>query len=491
MAVKVAEGEIVIKTQGASRGTNRLTNDLSSLSKQSRETGRQLSQSEKEVQRFGMGLVSATSNASALSASLRFAGKAGGVALGFAVVARATIGFVQQMQDLRIESEKTSMTLAETFRSGMLSKSSQDITNTIEGMGRQIKDLELETTKLDVWKEVRIWIEQASKALGINLDLQTKNTEKAIAEAKAYKDRLEKERSRLKVIETIVRIGDRSAKITEDELALKVSSVNLDRARWRYTLLWAKNEENGFQSARGLGEEQQDSYATQSESLVIAKEQYKYQGAILDTRIAEFDQLQAYADKIKDVEKIESARTDLMQARVKKQEAEISLIKEIRSENAKLLAGTEAGKTAMNAAKAKVAIKDKQAGFRSEESAVRARQESENAKRLKSGDSTKLSMENIRTMMAEEAVGLRTPEMPALGFQPPGAIPNGMTGGLGNGMKAEMRAVPSATGLPTSGQPATPAEATSKPTASLDTLIKAFNDLASVLKQAPLVTSAA
>ena len=102
MSVRVAEGEIVIKTQGASRNTNRLTKDLGGLSKQSRETGRQLSHSEKEIQRFGLGMVSATSNAAALSASLRFAGKAGGVALGFAVLARGTIAFVQQMQDLSI-----------------------------------------------------------------------------------------------------------------------------------------------------------------------------------------------------------------------------------------------------------------------------------------------------------------------------------------------------------------------------------------------------
>jgi len=493
MAVKVAEGEIVIKTQGASRGTNRLTNDLSSLSKQSRETGRQLSHSEKELQRFGMGMVSATSNASALSASLRFAGKTGGVALGMAVIARATIGFVQQMQDLRIESEKTSMTLAETFRSGMLSKSSQDITNTIEGMNRQIKDLELETTKLDVWKDIRKLIEAASEKLGVNLDLQTKNTEKAIEEAKAYKEKLEKEKNRLKTIERIVRFADHSAKIAEDELAISESAIKLDAEKSKYTTEENEKKKKGLLITQRLGKEDKSKSVVlkQSEGLSIAEKQYEYQNSILATREQEFKALSVVADKLKDAEKIDAARSDLMKARVNAQQAELGLIKQMRTEQAKQLGGSQAGQQALQSATGRKAIVDKQAGFKAEEAAVLARQQSENAQRRARGERTPLSMQNIRDRMAEEAVGLKTPPLPSNALQTIGKGTNGLRGGLGNGMRAEMKAVSGATALPTSGQPATPAEETSKPTASLDTLIKAFNDLASVIKQAPLVTSAA
>jgi len=170
MSVSVAEGEIVIKTQSASRNTNRLTNDLKGLSRQSRETGRQLSSSEKEIQRFGLGMVSATSNAAALSASLRFAGKSGAVALGFAVLARGTIGFVQQMQDLRLESERTSKSLSDTFKAGMLSKSSDEAKQSAKSIGDQIFDLEQKTQRLDVWKQVRKWIEAAAGQMGVMLD---------------------------------------------------------------------------------------------------------------------------------------------------------------------------------------------------------------------------------------------------------------------------------------------------------------------------------
>jgi hypothetical protein len=493
MAVKVAEGEIVIKTQGASRGTNRLTSDLGALSKQSRETGRQLSHAEKEVQRFGLGVVSATSNASALSAVLRFAGKTGGVALGFAVAARATIGFVTQMQDLRIESEKTSMSLAETFRGGMLSKSSVDITNTIEGMNRQIQDLTLETTKLDVWKDIRKLVEAGAAKLGITLDLQTKNTEKAIEEAKAYKKRLEDEKQRLRLIEASIKFGDQGVRIAEDELAISESKIKLDQARSKYTTQENIEKQKGLKITKQLGKEDKSGsiIIKQSEALSIAQEQYKYQNSILDSREAEYSVLSKIADKIKDAEKLDSARTDLMKARVAAQQAELNLITQIRAEQAKQLGGSQAGRQALQSATGRKAIVDKQAGFKTEESAVLARQQSENAQRMARGERTPLSMQNIRDRMAEEAVGLRTPPLPSNALQMPGKGVNGLTGGLGNGMKAEIKAVPSATGLPTSGQPATPAEATSKPTASLDTLIKAFNDLASVLKQAPLVTSAA
>jgi hypothetical protein len=493
MAVKVAEGEIVIKTQGASRGTNRLTNDLNSLSKQSRETGRQLSHSEKELQRFGMGMVSATSNAAGLSAALRFAGKTGGVALGLAVLARGTIGFVQQMQDLRIESEKTSMTLAETFRSGMLSKSSQDITNTIEGMGRQIKDLELETTKLDVWKDIRKLIEAASAKLGVNLDLQTKTTEKAIEEAKAYKVKLEAEKNRLKTIERIVRFADHSAKIAEDELALSESAIKLDAERSKYTTEENDQKKKGLLITQRLGKEDKSKTMVlkQSESLSIAQKQYEYQNSILSDREQEFKLLSLMADKLKDAEKIDAARNDLMKARVNAQQAELGLIKQMRTEQAKQLGGSQAGQQALQGATARKAIVDKKAGFKTEENAVLARQQSENAQRRARGESTPLSMQNIRDRMAEEAVGLRTPPVPSNALQTIGKGVNGLRGGLGNGMRAEIKPVSDATTLPTSAQPAVPAEATSKPTASLDTLIKAFNDLASVLKQAPLVTSAA
>ena len=487
MAVRVAEGEIVIKTQGASRGTNRLTNDLSALSKQSRETGRQLSNSEKEVQRFGLGMVSATSNASALSAALRFAGKTGGVALGLAVIARATIGFVQQMQDLRIESEKTSMTLAETFRGGMLSKSPQDITNTIEGMNRQIRELELETTKLDVWKDIRKFIEAAAEKLGVTLDLQTKTTENAIKQAKAYKEQLEAEKKRLKEIENAVRYADLFSKAAEETNAIAEASIKLEQAKSKYITGQQKAKERGLKISLGEENSTETIYINESETLAIAQKQYELQKQILDTREEELSRMQELATQNKDLATLEAVRSERAKSRVASTEAELKLIQAIRLEQKTQLGGSQAGRQALQNATERKARVDKQAAFKTEESAVLARQKSENAQRMARGERTPLSMQNIRDRMAEEAVGLRTPPIQTNNLQMPGATPNGLTGGI----KAEITPVRSATALPTSGQPVTPAEVTSKPTASLDSLLKAFNDLASTLKQAPLVTSAA
>jgi hypothetical protein len=165
----------------------------------------------------------------------------------------------------------------------MLSKSSQDITNTIEGMNRQIKDLELETTKLDVWKDIRKLIEAASEKLGVNLDLQTKNTEKAIEEAKAYKEKLEKEKNRLKAIERIVRFADQSAKIAEEELAISESAIKLDAEKSKYTTDENEKKKKGLLITQRLGKEDKSKSVVlkQSEGLSIAEKQYEYQNSIL------------------------------------------------------------------------------------------------------------------------------------------------------------------------------------------------------------------
>ena len=462
MSVKVAEGEIVIKTQGASRNTNRLTKDLSGLSRQSKETGRQLSHSEKEVQRFGLGLVSATSNASALSASLRFAGKAGPVALGLAVLARGTIGFVQQMQDLRLESEKTSKTLSDTFKAGMLSKSSDEAKASAKSIGDQIFDLEQKTQRLDVWKQVRKWVEGAAGQMGIALDLQTNLDEKAIENAKSKKAELEVLQKTLKTMERSVLAGNSLSKASEETFSIEEASTQLEKEKSKY-----------IQIGNSI---------LLKDSIGLAQKEYDVQSDILDIRTRELAEIEKIATRNEDMATLESVRTDRNKARVSALNSELNLIKTIRSEQGKILAGGTArgGQKALSDAERKKARIDKMAGLKTEETAVLARQKIENAKPSRAN--APASMDVIRRMMAEEAVGLKTPEIQKTGLGIATGAPNGM-GGAG-GLKTS---ITPATALPSTGGATIPTEAGGGSKDSTEKLIQTVQSLVDRMKTGVVV----
>ena len=466
MSVRVAEGEIVIKTQGASRNTNRLTKDLGGLSKQSRETGRQLSHSEKEIQRFGLGMVSATSNAAALSASLRFAGKAGGVALGFAVLARGTIAFVQQMQDLRLESERTSKSLSDTFRSGMLSKSSDEARASAKSIGDQIFDLEQKTQRLDVWKDVRKFIEAAGKQLGVTLDLQTDLDEKAIKNAKSKKADLEVLQKTLKTMEREVVAGNSLSKASEETFSIQEATSQLEKERSEYV--------------KEYNDKTDETYVSLKNSIELVQQEYDLQLNILDVRKRELAEVEKLATRNQDLATLEAVRTDRNKARVASLQAEQNLIKTIRSEQGKMLAGGgRGGRQALGEAEKTKARVDKKAAFRSEEEAVLARQKMENAK---PGMQNKpLSMSDVRRRMAEEAVGLRTPEIQGAGLgNPVGA--NGM-GGAG-GFKASI----TPTALPaTSGSAIPPQASSGSSNDSINKLVASVQSLVDRMKSGTMV----
>jgi hypothetical protein len=435
MSVRVAEGEIVIKTQNASRNTNRLTKDLDGLSRQSRETGRQLSHSEKEIQRFGLGMVSATSNAAALSASLRFAGKTGGVALGFAVLARGTIAFVQQMQDLRLESEKTSKSLSDTFRSGMLSKSSDEARASAKSIGDQIFDLEQQSQRLDVWKQVRKWIEGAAQAMGVTLDLNTSNLENSIKDGKQKKASLETEQKRLKAIEMSVLAGNSLSRAYEQTFSIEEASTQLSREKSKYIKI--------------------GNSILLKDSVSLSQKEYETQLLILDLRERDLAEIQKIATANKDLATLESVRTDRVKARIAALNSEQKLTKTIRSEQGKILEGSKGGRKALADAEKKKALVDKNAAFRTEEAAVLARQKMENAK--PGQENAPKSMDSIRRIMAEEAVGLRTPEIQSSGLGVAGGTPSGI-GGVGGFRKQISPVVQNASSLPTTGGASVPAQ---------------------------------
>jgi len=453
MSVRVAEGEIVIKTQSASRNTNRLTNDLKGLSRQSRETGRQLSSSEKEIQRFGLGMVSATSNAAALSASLRFAGKSGAVALGFAVLARGTIGFVQQMQDLRLESERTSKSLSDTFKAGMLSKSSDEAKQSAKSIGDQIFDLEQKTQRLDVWKQVRKWIEAAAGQMGVMLDLQTNLDEKAIENAKVKKAELETLQKTLKTIELSTHSADIFAKAMEETLSIEESSSALSREKSKY-----------IQIGNAI---------LLKSSLPIAQKEYETQLNILDVRENELKEIEKIATRNQDMATLESVRTDRNKARVALMSSELNLIKEIRTEQGNILKGSAAGRQALSSAEKRKKRQDEKAAYNTEEAAVEQRQKEENKKRV---GLPPLSKNNIRDMMAEEAVGLRTPPITT----PQAGIAAGIT---------QSPSAPTAAGLKTQITPV-PAEKSvipEKTSSSTDALIQSVKSLVDAIQSATYV----
>jgi len=466
MSVRVAEGEIVIKTQGASRNTNRLTKDLDGLSRQSKETGRQLSHSEKEIQRFGLGMVSATSNAAALSASLRFAGKTGGVALGFAVLARGTIAFVQQMQDLRLESEKTNKSLSDTFKAGLLSKSSDEAKASAKSIGDQIFDLEQKTQRLDVWKEVRKFIEAASQKLGVQLDLQTNLDEKAIENAKLKKADLEVLQKTLKTMEREVAAGNSMSKAAEETFAIQEASVQLEREKSKYIKTTNENTNEVF--------------TTLKNSIGSAQQEYDLQLNILSTRERELSVIEKIATRNQDLATLESVRTDRNKARIASLNSEQNLIKTIRSEQGRILMGSRGGQKALTQAQQKKERVDKQAAFRAEEEAVNARMKLENAKPGRK--SAPASADIIRMMMAEEAVGLRTPEIQGAGLGIAGGTPNGM-GGAG-GFRTSITPV---TALPSSGGASVPAGGGGGSESSTEKLIKTVQSLVDRMKSGTMV----
>ena len=456
MSVRVAEGEIVIKTQGASRNTNRLTKDLDGLSKQSRETGRQLSHSEKEIQRFGLGMVSATSNAAALSASLRFAGKAGGVALGFAVLARGTIAFVQQMQDLRLESERTSKSLSDTFRSGMLSKSSDEARASAKSIGDQIFDLEQKTQRLDVWKDVRKFIEAAGKQLGITLDLQTNLDEKAIENAKSKKADLEVLQKTLKTMEREVAAGNSMSKAAEETFLIQEATAQLEKERSKYVEKY--NDKTG------------ETYVSLKNSIDLVQQEYDLQLNILDVRQRELAEVEKLATRNQDLATLESVRTERNKARIASLNSEVNLIKTIRSEQGRILMGSRGGRQALAEAEKTKARVDKKAAFRSEEEAVLARQKMENAK---PGMQNKpLSMSDVRRRMAEEAVGLRTPEIQRAGIgNPTGTNGMGGAGGLKTSITPTILPATSGSAIPPQASAGNSNDSINKLVASVQSLV--------------------
>lgn len=456
MSVRVAEGEIVIKTQGASRNTNRLTKDLDGLSKQSRETGRQLSHSEKEIQRFGLGMVSATSNAAALSASLRFAGKTGGVALGFAVLARGTIAFVQQMQDLRLESERTSKSLSDTFRAGILSKSSDEARASAKSIGDQIFDLEQKTQRLDVWKDVRKFIEAAGKQLGITLDLQTNLDEKAIENAKIKKADLEVLQKTLKTMEREVAAGNSMSKAAEETFSIQEASVQLEREKSKY--VFTTNEVN------------KDVAITLKDSIGLAQQEYDLQLNILDVRQRELAEVEKLATRNQDLATLEAVRTDRNKARIASLNSELTLIKTIRSEQGRILMGSRGGQQALGEAEKTKARVDKNAAFRTEEAAVLARQKMENAK---PGMQNKpLSMSDVRRRMAEEAVGLRTPEIQGAGLgTPTGTSGMGGAGGFKTSITPTLLPATSGSAIPPQASVGSSDDSINKLVASVQSLV--------------------
>jgi len=456
MSVRVAEGEIVIKTQGASRNTNRLTKDLDGLSKQSRETGRQLSHSEKEIQRFGLGMVSATSNAAALSASLRFAGKTGGVALGFAVLARGTIAFVQQMQDLRLESERTSKSLSDTFRAGILSKSSDEARASAKSIGDQIFDLEQKTQRLDVWKDVRKFIEAAGKQLGITLDLQTNLDEKAIENAKIKKADLEVLQKTLKTMEREVAAGNSMSKAAEETFSIQEASVQLEREKSKY--VFTTNQVN------------KDVAITLKDSIGLAQQEYDLQLNILDVRKRELAEVEKLATRNQDLATLEAVRTDRNKARIASLNSELTLIKTIRSEQGRILMGSRGGQQALGEAEKTKARVDKNAAFRTEEAAVLARQKMENAK---PGMQNKpLSMSDVRRRMAEEAVGLRTPEIQGAGLgTPTGTSGMGGAGGFKTSITPTLLPATSGSAIPPQASVGSSDDSINKLVASVQSLV--------------------
>ncbi|NBW16376.1 MAG: hypothetical protein EBR82_51190 [Caulobacteraceae bacterium] len=492
MGVRVAEGEIVIKTQGASKNTRGLTRDLDNLTKQSRATGQALSHHEKEVQRFGLGLVSATSNASALSASLRFFAKAGPVGLGLAVLARGGLAFAHELQDLRLESEKTSKSLADTFRAGILSKTSDEARASVKSINDQIFELNQQSQRIDLWRGTKKIIEQIAGKLGITVDLQTHNAENAIEEAKAKKVILEAEQKRLKTIETITNNTRIYISAREQINAIDEASVKLD-----------------FEKKTNMS----SSLKISKQALIIANKEYDLQSDSLDKRKQSFEQLnkisqknieeanaalaiakakndqvaidQAILMRNKDTAMIESAREAVNKNIVSQKQAELDLIKAQRKETEALLSASTPGRQALTVAQKQKDRIDRKEAFKQEEEAVKARQKEEN----KTSRVYK-NFADIRKIMAEEAVGLRVPNISRPGQ--PSASQSSMGGAGGKGRGASITPVPSANAesLPTS---ATGAQANTKDsgaTASMSALLNAFNNLASLIKQAPLVSSA-
>ena len=102
----------------------------------------------------------------------------------------------------------------------------------------------------------------------------------------------------------------------------------------------------------------------------------------------------------------------------------------------------------MSDAEKKKALVDKNAAFRTEEAAVLARQKIENAKPGR--ENAPMGMDSIRRLMAEEAVGLRTPEIKSAGLGIATGTPNGID--RAGGFRTQITpVVPNASSLPTTG----------------------------------------
>jgi hypothetical protein len=218
------------------------------------------------------------------------------------------------------------------------------------------------------------------------------------------------------------------------------------------------------------------------DSIGLAQKEYDVQSDILDIRTRELAEIEKIATRNEDMATLESVRTDRNKARVSALNSELNLIKTIRSEQGKILAGGTArgGQKALSDAERKKARIDKMAGLKTEETAVLARQKIENAKPSRAN--APASMDVIRRMMAEEAVGLKTPEIQKTGLGIATGAPNGM-GGAG-GLKTS---ITPATALPSTGGATIPTEAGGGSKDSTEKLIQTVQSLVDRMKTGVVV----
>jgi hypothetical protein len=191
------------------------------------------------------------------------------------------------------------------------------------------------------------------------------------------------------------------------------------------------------------------------DSVGLSQQEYETQLLILDLRERDLAEIQKIATANKDLATLESVRTDRVKARIAALNSEQKLTKTIRSEQGKILEGSRGGRKALADAEKKKALVDKNAAFRTEEAAVLARQKMENAK--PGQENAPKSMDSIRRIMAEEAVGLRTPEIQSSGL----GVASGTLGGIDGvgGFRTQISpVVPNASSLPTTGRVSVPAQ---------------------------------
>lgn len=414
---------------------------LRSTQREAEKTSRAFDRANRSNSQFVKSLLSINSQAAATSRALIILGRAGGIGLFGAGIIKGGLALGETLTRMGQEAETSGKSLDKAFQSGMKATSAEGVRSSIESITSEIDRLRRKSEEFNLARAIGGAVERFT-----GIDLGLRQEEALIAAGEQQLQLLKEQLIFRKKLEDTLKAQD---------LYNKSLDITNDKTK---ALLKLDFERGGplTRARKRLG----------SEQIQLAQEELRQQAQIFSNLKNQKKELESISGISKDDESIRKINLEIRKQEIQLLKAETAFLQAKRKETATVLGGTAAGRQALSAAERKKQRQDEEDARRRENAEVEQRKQEENRKRKAQG-LPPLNNADIRRRMAEEAVGLSPIQTP---LPVPNQLPSATQGGgASGGLKAEI----------------TPEQA------SMKELVSAFNNLASILKSAPLVTSGA